>query len=392
MGGRRRYSALVGPVLYTLAFSAVGVAGMAPTSPPAASRPIRSRSSSCPIPVGQQVKAVNAFRAMMPVFRHPRCINCHGAFDIASEAHEGSEVVAKSGLNPRALLTAKERKKLHESCGNCHDNIEGHLIRLDSTRIEGWLVAPLPMLWTGKNDDELCMLMKRFEPTGEQFVDHLETDHREIQFIKAAFHGDRALGTALEGKPEPPPGTQAELVDKARKWVKLVSEEGYTASPECGCVMPKIKLKVHHTMEHNLKNGLPSREASEVAFEVKLLPVGEDNSGTYQGQLSGVREVKETVPKYCKAGGFIKEHWNFSATLTPGSDSMTVWRSLVWEDPVEVIDCGRFGTLTDTFRDSELGNGEPFTMSADSGSTKELTEQSRGDKESLSITVLEVPR
>ena len=104
-------------------------------------------------------------------------------------------------------------------------------------------MAPLPMPWTGKNDNELCMLMKRFEPTGENFVDHLETDHKEIQFIKAAFHGDRALGTALEGKPEPPPGTQAELVDKARKWVKLVVRRGTRPHPSVAASCPRSGWK-----------------------------------------------------------------------------------------------------------------------------------------------------
>ena len=199
-------------VPYTLALGAVSILYLdqptfqqaAPVPlPPNLSRVLAASGPSCPLSVGKQVKAVNAFREMMPVFRHPRCINCHGAFDIASEAHEGSEVVQKSGLDPQGLLTAQERKKLHESCGNCHDNIEGHLVRreLRQPRIEGWLMAPPPMRWTGKDDDELCMLMKRFEPTGEQFVDHLKTDHREIQFIKAAFNGDRALGARSRASP-----------------------------------------------------------------------------------------------------------------------------------------------------------------------------------------------
>jgi hypothetical protein len=65
---------------------------------------------------------------------------------------------------------------------------------------------------------------------------------------------------------------------------------------------------------------------------------------------------------------------------------------LLWDAPPEVINCGRAGTVTDTFRESALGMGDPFTMAADSGATKELKEESGADKESLSITVLQVPK
>jgi hypothetical protein len=351
---------------------------------------------SCPLPVGKQVKAVGAFREMMPVFRHPRCINCHGAFDIASEAHEGSEVVEASGLDPQALLTAQERKKLHESCGNCHDNIEGHLVRRqlnDSVVIEGWLIAPPPMRWTGKDDGELCMLMKRFEATGDQFVDHLNTDHREIQFIKAAFHGDRGLGAALKGKPEAPPGTPEELVDKAQKWVDLVGKEGYTASPECGCVMPKIKLKIHHTWLFEVPGGLPSRQSSEAAFEVSLRPV-KDRPGYLEGEFSLNRRIDLTLPRNCSGNGNVKERWLLKALMDPKSGSVTIWHTQLDEEPTGQIECRQGGGTGKMGIDpgvlaGTLGAGE-MVIPADSTSKK--VEASELDtKESLTITVLEVP-
>ena len=39
-----------------------------------------------------------------------------------------------------------------------------------------------------------------------------------------------------------------------------------------------------------------------------------------------------------------------------------------------------------------LGSGEPFTMAADSGSTKEFRMQQLWDTETLTITVIEVPK
>ncbi len=360
-------------------------------------RVLAAAGPSCPLPVGKQVKAVGAFREMMPVFRHPRCINCHGAFDIASEKHEGSEMVQKSGLDPQALLTVEERKKLHVACGSCHDNIQGHQARFqrsDTIVIEGWLVAPPPMRWTGKDDEQLCMLMKRFEPTGERFVDHLNTDHKEIEFIKAAFNGDRALGAALKGKPEPPPGTQKDLVNKAQKWVDLVGKEGYTASPECGCVLPKIKLKIHHTWLFEVPGGLPSRQSSEASFEVNLRPVA-GRPGYSEGQFSLNRRIDMTLPRNCTGNGSVQERWQLNALTDPGSGSIRVWHTQLDKEPTGQIECRQGGGVGKMNIDPGvlaglLGAGETV-IPADSTS-KTVKASQLGTQESLTITVLEVPQ
>ena len=73
-----------------LGFSTLARPPALATPPPVPPRPLALISgASCPLPVGQQIRAVHAFGEMMPVFRHPRCFNCHGNFDITSEAHEG---------------------------------------------------------------------------------------------------------------------------------------------------------------------------------------------------------------------------------------------------------------------------------------------------------------
>ena len=203
----------------------------------ASSREAAASAGACPLPFGRQVDAVRAFAKMMPVFRHPRCANCHGDFDILSDQHTGAASARSSGLDPRSLLTAPQRKALHAGCDSCHDNIRGSMTRLDGTQLSGWLVAPQPMLWNGKSDEELCKQIKQFDRTGREFIDHLERDHGEVQFIDAAFVGDRALGAALESfdlRIQPPPGTKAQFVALARKWVEIVGD-GYAASPECGC-------------------------------------------------------------------------------------------------------------------------------------------------------------
>ncbi len=402
----RSLTRFVGALPYSLAVGAVGFAYLSPSATAGQPAPVLYRSASrtggnrtaaCKgLSVSKQVEAVKDFAELLPVFRHPRCINCHGALDLLSDKHPGKDQI--SDIDPN------DRDKFFGECQTCHDGLAG------------WRTPGEPMFFTGKDDEELCLQMKRFEKTGESFVQHIFNDHGVVadQFIAAGFTGDRALGEqGLKDNglvAEPPPGTQADLTAKAQKWADDLKEH-YTDSPECGCVVPKVKLEVHNVMERSVPNGLPSKEASDLKFEVNLLPLGEDKPGGYQGDVSLVRRVQVTVPGNCKvSGNAINEHWTFFAILQPDSDSMQVWHIQIPDDPEGVIGCmvrpsGGWGNRrlsgnTDTVKteeswtQSQLANAEPFMMPTDSGATKEFTD---GDavgfeRESLTITVLTVPK
>ena len=126
---------------YSLLLALVAVAGplrgllhghrLTPAAAGTASRrsvPPRA-AAECSLSPGNQLAAVDAFTKMMPVFRHPRCFNCHGGFDITSDEHEGSDAAKSAGLDGRSFLTAEQRKEMHEACGSCHDNIRGTAAR-----------------------------------------------------------------------------------------------------------------------------------------------------------------------------------------------------------------------------------------------------------------------
>lgn len=198
----------------------------------------------------------------MPVVRHPRCFNCHGGIDIKSEAqHKGADQV-DSPLDPGSLLTVAERRELGKGCPECHDNIRGI-----NPRLNGWMVAPKPMLWNNKSDEQLCRLFKESEDNEAQFVDHMQNDHQELQFIEAAFHGDRALGPEgmkdYDLRPEPPPGTQQDLVVATQRWVKLLrgnwwekrAAEAEDEVKNCGCVKPKIELTMKSEVTGTAQGG-----------------------------------------------------------------------------------------------------------------------------------------
>jgi hypothetical protein len=298
----------------------------------ARSRHLAARSGpSCPLSLAQQVKSVKAFREMLPVLHHPRCFNCHGGFDITSDEHEGSDVAKSSGLDPRSLLTLKERKELHEACGSCHDNVRGTATRLDGTVLAGWFVAPKPMLWDGRSDDDLCMEMKRFETDGDQFIEHMELDHNEIQFLEAAFNGDRALGEALKSyglQVDKPPGTQADLVALARKWVDIMGARAkWVGDLECGCVKPRIDLEMK----------------SEIAF-------------TARGQGRMTMQVSATVPLTPDTSGLVftgtapLQHGPYTLQLPPGC--RTDWSK--WHGELAVHEA-RFDVDTDQRMTISLG-------------------------------------
>lgn len=270
----------VGLLLCVLALGAVAVAARGqPTSghPPVEAlsesrRPLGGNGPSCPLSLAEQVKSVNAFAQMMPVFRHPRCINCHGGVDPISEKHPGADQV--------------ERDKGNEQCQQCHDELEG------------WRVPGEPMFFVGKSDKEICLQMKRFEPTGESFVEHIRNDHNGTQLIAAAFKGDRALGEGLKDYGlvvEKPPGTQGELTEKARKWVKAMGGQ-FVGSPECGCVKPSIDLKMTSDW-----TGTGSGNTVTAAVSVTV-PLKPDTSGLVFKGTAPLKHGKYTMtaPQGCR--------------------------------------------------------------------------------------------
>lgn len=97
---------------------------------------------SCPLTETQQLNSIKAFQKMMPVFRHPRCLNCHGIVQDprasgTPSSHMG--VVDLSSADPAS------------TCEECH--------------MDKWHLAPD---WTRKNDAQLCSDMK-MRRSGAQF-------------------------------------------------------------------------------------------------------------------------------------------------------------------------------------------------------------------------------
>ena len=200
--------------------------------------------------------------------------------------------------------------------------------------------------WVGKDTEQLCILIKGFEENADSFISHVASDHGEVQFVKAAFEGVRGLDSEsidlYDVVPEPPPGSMGQLIAQGTGWARLVGDH-WKDSPECGCLLPKIKLKVEHTWVFDTPGGVPSRQASDARFEVKLEPYGEDRPNYFQGQISLERPVDTRVPASCRATTSVKERWEFKALLEPDSGSVKVWHTQLSDEPTGEIVCRQGG-------------------------------------------------
>jgi len=177
-----------------------GGTGAAGVAPPGGAEV--QRGESCPLSSAQQLNSIKTFVKMMPVFRHPRCINCHGAMpdplnSPASARHAGVVEMDSTDNN--------------RTCEECHMNDWGDAARAPD--------------WTDKSDMDLCRGMHVvFEHDAPRFIDHMLRDGGNVAFIEAAFVGKRGLSeggqTIYEGETgqpfsaAPPPGTHGRLVQQ----------------------------------------------------------------------------------------------------------------------------------------------------------------------------------
>ena len=145
------------------------------------------------------------FQRMLPVIRHPRCINCHGGVDpYSGRGHE-----------PGAIDT-NQAHSASQQCSECH------------SAVEGWGLPATSHFWTGKTDRELCGIFAEFAMQ-QGHVRVIENHLRTDDLIKDGFVGD-AGGQRMH--PDPPRMSQTEFVDHARDWL----EQGQAACELLGTI------------------------------------------------------------------------------------------------------------------------------------------------------------
>lgn len=221
---------------------------------------------SCPLTPAQQLKSVKTFAKMMPVFRHPRCINCHGAIEVFPQpVTVNGKFVRKGDPVRHAGVVDIDSTDSNRTCEECH--------------MDGWVTAPFN--WTDKSDMDLCRGMHgEFAENAPGFIDHIRRDGGRTQFIEAAFKGLRGLTeggqtiyqneTGRKLLAERPPGTHAQLLQQAQDWVAAQGGK-FVGDPDCGCVVDKLEIQVRSTMTITSKDGT-STITGQGGVVVKLGP------------------------------------------------------------------------------------------------------------------------
>jgi hypothetical protein len=233
----------------------------------AAAQELYNPDAVCPLPDARVKQAREAFGALMPLFMHDRCRNCHGGvnpFDCVADSTTSTNcfkvlkvrehpamsfniVIAQTGPN----AGQEDVGETFGQCAACHSEIDPG----------PWRLAPVNfpdrnMQFAGKNSLQLCRQMKEvFQDDPDRFVRHMTNDEGKTPFLATAYAGTLALNDTgkEEAKkhnfPIPAPSPSAimsreQAVQHAQDWLNAMDDEFY--SPEdCGCVELHYGLQVH---------------------------------------------------------------------------------------------------------------------------------------------------
>jgi hypothetical protein len=119
--------------------------------------------------------AVAAFKEMLPVIRHPRCMNCHSTGDFPRQGDDGHHHAMNVRRGPDGKGVTSQK------CSTCHQdsNVAGLNMPPGAP---SWHLPPInmPMIWQGLTDRQICEQLKDPKQNGnrsvEQIVEHMAED------------------------------------------------------------------------------------------------------------------------------------------------------------------------------------------------------------------------
>ena len=148
--------------------------------------------------------AAAAFEAIVPVLRHPRCMNCHSSGDFPRQGDDSHRhtMQIRRGDDGHGVNAVR--------CSTCHQ--DHNLVGLHMPPgAPGWhLPSPaMPMIWERLTDHQLC----------ELFKDPQQNGHRTVEQIVEHMHTPLVLwGWAPGDGRAPVPVAQEEFLAKVREW------------------------------------------------------------------------------------------------------------------------------------------------------------------------------
>jgi hypothetical protein len=122
----------------------------------------------------REAVAAAAFEAIVPVLRHPRCMNCHSADDFPRQGDDRHQHTMQVRRGPEGQGVNSVQ------CSTCHQDHNLAGVHMPPGAPDWHLPPPeAPMIWEGQTDGQLCELLKDPMQNGHrsvrQIVEHMST-------------------------------------------------------------------------------------------------------------------------------------------------------------------------------------------------------------------------
>jgi hypothetical protein len=126
--------------------------------------------------------AASAFLAIVPVLRHPRCMNCHSKGDFPRQGDDSHPhtMNVRRGFEGNGVAGVK--------CNTCHQehNLAG--VHMPPGAPDWHLPPPnMPMIWEGLSDRQLCELFKDAKQNGGRTVNEI-VEHMQTPLVRWGWH------------------------------------------------------------------------------------------------------------------------------------------------------------------------------------------------------------
>lgn len=152
----------------------------------------------------QKPDSAAAFQAIVPVLRHPRCMNCHSIGDFPRQGDDRHPHImqVRRGPDGHGLNAVK--------CSTCHQDHNLAGLHMPPGAKDWHLPDPkMPMIWEGLTDGQLCALLK----------DPNQNGHRTVQQIVEHMHTPLVLWGWHPGEGRTPiPMPEAVFLQKVNEW------------------------------------------------------------------------------------------------------------------------------------------------------------------------------
>ncbi len=145
------------------------------------------------------------FMALVPVLRHPRCMNCHsqGDFPRQGDDRHPHTMNVRRGAGGHGVTA--------EKCSTCHQdhNLAGASLPPGAPN---WSLPPAstPMIWQGLTDAQICQSIKDPKQNRNRNLDQLVEHLTEDKLVEWAWN-------AGEGR-APVPMPHDEFAAKVKQW------------------------------------------------------------------------------------------------------------------------------------------------------------------------------